>query len=219
MANLKTDFCGFEVKNPIGVTSCDFGGHERLIRRCAEQGIGWIIGKTVHKIDGPQRWPRPYFFSLRRFGNDLKDAWTCGQMFHHMSYEQWLGEELPKSLKTCEDMDVLFIGSCSGTGPAAETWVPLLKGMVAAGVKIIELDTGGPHATFGSILEQKDVGAPLAMDPDTAYGVTKACVDAVDVPIIFKMTPQSVNAQGSPLPLKKPALQRSRPTTLFMAAG
>ncbi len=43
MANLITDFCKIEVKNPIGVTACDFGGSERLLRRCAEQGIGWII--------------------------------------------------------------------------------------------------------------------------------------------------------------------------------
>jgi hypothetical protein len=75
MANLTTEFCGIWVKNPIGVTSCDFGGSERLVRRCADQGIGRIIGKTDHKIDGPYRWSRPYFYSLRRFGKYLKDAW------------------------------------------------------------------------------------------------------------------------------------------------
>ena len=61
MADLRTDFCGIELKNPIGVTACDFGGSERLLRRCAEQGIGWIIGKTVHKIDGPHRWAKTLF--------------------------------------------------------------------------------------------------------------------------------------------------------------
>jgi dihydroorotate dehydrogenase len=55
MANLTTEFCGIWVKNPIGVTSCDFGGSERLVRRCADRGIGWIIGKTVDKIDSPDR--------------------------------------------------------------------------------------------------------------------------------------------------------------------
>ncbi len=68
--------------------------------------------------------------------------------------------------------------------------------MEAAGVKMVELDTGGPHATFGAIDVQKDVGAPLAMDPDTAYKVTKACVEAVNIPIMFKMTPQCVNMAG-----------------------
>jgi dihydropyrimidine dehydrogenase (NAD+) subunit PreA len=203
MADLATEFCGLPVKNPIGVTSCDFGGHERLLRRCAEQGIGWIIGKTVHEIDGPHRWPRPYFYSLRRFGPDLRDAWVCSQMFHNMPYRKWLHEELPRCLKACAEYDMLFIGSCSGIGADAETWVPFLKDMQQAGVKIVELDTGGPHATFGAVDAHKAVGAPLAMDPETAYRVTKACVDAVDIPIIFKMTPQCVNMAAVALAVEK----------------
>ncbi len=190
MADLTTEFCGIEVKNPIGVTSCSFGGHERMLKRCAEEGAGWIVGKTVHEIEGPQSWPRPYYYSLRRFGADLKDAWVCSEMFHHMPYRRWLHEELPQCLKTCDEFDMLFIGSCSGIGADAGTWIPFLKDMEAAGVRAVELDTGGPHATFGSVETQKAVGAPLAMDPETAYEVTKACVDAVSIPIIFKMTPQ-----------------------------
>jgi len=194
MADLTTTFCGIEVKNPVGVTSCDYGGVEKLIRRVGEQGIGWIIGKTVHKIDGPHRWPRPFFYSLRHEGNDMKDVWICSQMFHNMEYERWLDEELPKCLKTCEEMGILYIASCSGTSAEAETWIPFLKDLEERGCKMIELDTGGPHATFGAIEAHKDVGAPLALDPDTAYKVTKACVDAVNIPIMFKTTPQCVNA-------------------------
>lgn len=203
MANLTVDFCKIEVKNPIGVTACDFGGSERLLRRCAEQGIGWIIGKTVHKIDGPHRWPRPYFYSLKRFGKDLADAWICSQMFHNKPYEKWRDEELPRCLKTCEEHDMLFIGSCSGIGTDVDTWIPFLKEMESAGVKMVELDTGGPHATFGAVDGQKDVGAPLAMDPDTAYKVTKACVEAVNIPIMFKMTPQCVNMAGVALAVER----------------
>jgi dihydropyrimidine dehydrogenase (NAD+) subunit PreA len=203
MADLTTDFCGVTVKNPIGVTSCDFGGSERLLRRCVDQGIGWIIGKTVHRIDGPHRWPRPYFYSLKRFGRDLADAFVCSQMFHNMPYEKWRDEELPRSLKTCEERDVLFIGSCSGIGADTDTWIPFLKDMAAAGVKMVELDTGGPHATFGAVDAHKEVGAPLAMDPETAYRVTRACVAAVDIPIMFKMTPQCINMAGVALAVER----------------
>jgi dihydropyrimidine dehydrogenase (NAD+) subunit PreA len=203
MADLTTEFCGIRVKNPIGVTSCDFGGSERLVRRCAEQGIGWIIGKTVHKIDGPDRWPRPYFYSLRRFGKDLKDAWICSQMFHNKPYEVWLEQELPNCLRACEEHALLFIGSCSGIGADPDTWIPLLKDMEAAGVRLIELDTGGPHATFGAVDAHKAVGAPLALDPETAHRVTKACAQAVDIPLIFKMTPQCVNMAGVALAVER----------------
>ena len=45
MANLKTNFLGYELKNPIGVSSCDFGGHEYLAKRVIDQGIGWLTVK------------------------------------------------------------------------------------------------------------------------------------------------------------------------------
>lgn len=203
MADLKTSFCGLPVKSPIGITSCDFGGTAKLIERFSETGIGWIIGKTVHKIDGVHRWPRPFFYSLRHFGNDMKDVWICSQMFHNMPYEKWLDEELPKCLKVCKDHGVLYIGSVSGIGPVAETWVPFIQDLQDRGVEIIELDTGGPHATFGAVDAHKDCGAPLALDPDVAYKVTKACVDIAKVPIIFKTTPQCVNAAALALAIQK----------------
>jgi len=204
MANLRTSFLGVEVKNPVGVTSCDFGGHARLAKRCIDQGCGWIIGKTVHEIDGPHIWPRPYFYSLKKFGPELKDSWVCSQMFHNMPYHEWLETEGPATLKLCRQNDVLFIASVSGTGPDAESWACKCRDMENLGADMIELDTGGPHATFGAAATaNKDVGAPLAMDPDTAYKVTKACVESVKIPIIFKMTPQCVNMAGVALAVEK----------------
>ncbi len=203
MADLRTNFCGMEVKNPVGVSSCDFGGSERLAKRVIEQGIGWLTSKTVHKIDGPHRWPRPYFYSLKQFGPELKDAWVCSQMFHSMPYDEWLETEGPKTLKICRDNDVLFIPSVAGIGEDPDTWAPLCRDMENLGADMIELDTGGPHATFGAVPEQADVGAPLAMDPEKAYRVTKACADAVKIPIIFKATPQCVNQAALSIAVKK----------------
>jgi dihydropyrimidine dehydrogenase (NAD+) subunit PreA len=192
LANLKTNFLGFELKNPIGVTSCDYGETAELAKRVIEQGAGWLVGKTVHKIDGPHRWPRPYFYSLKKFGPELKDSWVCSQMFSNMPYDEWIEKEGPKILKVCEENNCLFIASVSGTSSDPATWIPICEDMVRMGAKVIELDTGGPHATFGAVESQKDVGAPLALDPQTAYNLTKAVVEAINVPIIFKMTPQCV---------------------------
>ncbi|TEB07633.1 NAD-dependent dihydropyrimidine dehydrogenase subunit PreA [Pelotomaculum schinkii] len=203
MANLRTNFLGVEIKNPVGVTSCDFGGSAYLAKRVIDQGIGWLVGKTVHKIDGPHRWPRPYFYSLKHFGPELRDSWVCSQMFHNMPYEKYMETEGPATLKVCNDNDVLFIASVSGIGLDLESWTSLCKDQEAMGAKVIELDTGGPHATFGAVEAHKDVGAPLALDPDTAYTVTKACVDAVKVPIVFKMTPQCVNTAALALAVER----------------
>lgn len=32
MADTISEFCGIQVKNPIGVTSCDFGANEKVIK-------------------------------------------------------------------------------------------------------------------------------------------------------------------------------------------
>ena len=96
MADLRTNFLGFELKNPVGVSSCDFGGEAEYAKRVIDQGIGWLTGKTIHDIDGPHHWPRPYFYSLKQFGPDLRDAWVCSQMFHNMPYDQYMEDEAPK---------------------------------------------------------------------------------------------------------------------------
>lgn len=202
MADLRTSFCGKEVKNPVGVSSCDFGAEEYLAKRVINQGIGWITSKTIHKINGPHRWPRPYFYSLKRFGPELKESWICSQMFHNMPYDEWLETEGRKTLKLCRENDVLFIVSISGIGDDPDTWTPICRDVENMGADMIELDTGGPHATFGAVPEHADVGAPLAIDPEKAYKVTKACVDAVNIPIIFKATPQCINQAALSIAVK-----------------
>ena len=203
MANLKTEFLGFELKNPVGVSSCDFGGKLHYAERVIDQGIGWLTGKTVHKIDGPHHWPRPYFYSLKEFGPELKDTWVCSQMFHSMPYDQWMEDEGPKIVKACHDAGVMYIGSVCGIGEDPDTWVDLCKDMESIGVDAIELDTGGPHATFGAIASQLDVGAPLAMNPDKARNIGRITSNAVKVPIIYKCTPQCVEQAKVAMAIKE----------------
>ena len=207
MANLKTNFLGFELKNPVGVSSCDFGGHEYLAKRVIDQGIGWLTGKTCHRINGPHRWPRPFFYSLKKFGPELKDSWVCSQMFHNMPYEEWLEKEGPKIVKLCHDNGVMYIGSVACAGTDAKEWAAMCRDMEQLGCDAVELDTGGPHATFGAVESEKDCGAPLAMDPEKAYAVAKACVESVKIPIIFKCTPQCVNQAAVALAIQKAGAQ------------
>ena len=203
MANLKTNFLGYELKNPIGVSSCDFGGHEYLAKRVIDQGIGWLTGKTVHKIDGPHRWPRPFFYSLRHFGPELKDTWVCSQMFHNMPYDEWMETEGPKIVKLCHDNDVMYIGSVDAASTDPAEWAKLCQDMESLGCDAVELDTGGPHATFGAVESQTDCGAPQAMDPATVEKIGKAAADSVKIPVIYKCTPQCINQAAVALAIEK----------------
>lgn len=193
MADLTTEFLGYQLKNPVGVSSCDFGETKWEAQHVIDQGIGWLTGKTVHKIDGPHRWPRPYFYPLKRFSNDFKDTWVASQMFSKIPYDEWMSKEGPAIVELCRKNNVMYIGSMNAAGMDPENWLPILRDLESIGVDAIELDTGGPHATFGAVESEIDCGAPQAMDPEKSGAIVKMCTEAVDVPIIFKATPQCVN--------------------------
>ena len=138
MADLTTEFLGYKLKNPIGVSSCSFGGTEHDAKLVLDQGIGWLTGKTIHKINGPHHWPRPFFYSLKKFGPEMKDVWVCSQMFSEIPYDQWMSVEGPKIVKACHDANVMFIGSVAAAGEEPEDWEPIMRDMESIGVDAIE---------------------------------------------------------------------------------
>ena len=156
MADLTTEFLGYKLKNPVGVSSCDFGETKWEAQHVIDQGIGWLTGKTVHKIDGPHRWPRPYFYPLKRFSNDFKDTWVASQMFSKIPYDEWMSKEGPAIVELCRKNNVMYIGSMNAAGMDPENWLPILRDLESIGVDAIELDTGGPHATFGAVESEID---------------------------------------------------------------
>ena len=123
-------------------------------------------------------------------------------MFHNMPYEKWLDEEPPKCLKVAKEHDVLYIGSVSGIGPVAETPGAVHPGSAGARRSDHRARHGRSSRDLGAIDAHKDVGAPCP-DPDIAYKVTKACVDIAKVPIMFKTTPQCVNAAALALAIQR----------------
>lgn len=202
MSRLRTEFLGKELKNPVGVASCDFGATEAYAKRVIDQGIGWLTTKTIHDINGPHRWPRPFFYSLEKFGHDLKDSWVCSQMFNTVPSKEWFETEGPKIVELCKKNDVYLIGSV-GASEKVQDWVDLCIEMEKIGVDAVELDTGGPHATFGAVLEEAECGAPLAMNPELTEELSRRCSEAVNIPVLYKCTPQAVNQNEIAVAIKK----------------
>lgn len=191
MANLTIEVCGLRFKNPIISASDEFGGSARMAKRAIDQGVAGIVTKTIHQIPGPQRWTRPHMFPLRKFGKGFEDALFASAMFSYIPYEEWLKAEGPAMRKVCQENDVRFIVSISGIGEDLDSWERLARDQEALGAEMLELNLGGPHATFGAEESAKEVGAPIGLEPNKAYRVTKAAVDAVSIPVACKMTPIS----------------------------
>jgi len=189
--DLNTEVCGLKFKNPVLSASDDFGSTARMAKRVIDQGIGGLVTKTIHQIPGPHRWPRPNMFPLRKFGKGLEDTLYCTVMFSHVPYETWMNEEGPAIRKLCKDNNVRFIVSISGIGEDLDSWKRLARDQESLGAEMLELNLGGPHATFGAEGAVKDVGAPVGTDPNMTANVTRAVVDTVSIPVSCKTTPVS----------------------------
>jgi dihydroorotate dehydrogenase subfamily 1 len=190
MADLSVEMCGLKFKNPIISASDDFGGDVRMAERALKQGIGGLVTKCIHKDIGSERWPRPYFFPLKRFG--MPNAMLCQEMFSHIKYDKWIKTEGPKVIKKCKEYDARVIVNIAGKGAETdedrESWQKVAKDQGAMGAEALELDIGGPHGVFGQP-ERIKVAAAMGVDPKKAAIVTKWVKEVVDIPVIPKMTP------------------------------
>jgi len=190
MADLSVEVCGLEFKNPVVSASDDFGGDVRMVERALKQGIGGLVTKCIHKDIGSERWPRPYFFPLKRF--DMPNAMICQEMFSHIKYDKWVKTEGPKVIEKCKECDVRVIVNIAGkgaeTGEDKESWQRVAKDQEAMGAEALELDIGGPHGVFGQP-EQIKVAASMGVDPEKAARVTRWVKEVADIPVIPKMTP------------------------------
>ena len=171
MADLTCRMAGLEWKNPLIIASCDFGGDAEIVRRSVAFGAAGLITKTIHKIPGVHTWPRPCHYSLRRFGKELNESWTCSQMFSQIPYDQMINEELPQMVKACRQHDVRLIGNVSAIGDDLELWKSAARDVAQTGVDMLELNTGGPHATFGAESGAQNVGAIISLNPALAASV------------------------------------------------
>jgi dihydropyrimidine dehydrogenase (NAD+) subunit PreA len=204
MADLTCKMAGIEFQNPIIVASCDFGGDIDICTRTVKMRPGGLITKTIHKIPGIHTWPRPCHYSLRRFGKELNESWVCSQMFSQIPYEQWIDHELPAMAKVCKQNGVRLIGNISAVGDDLSQWTSAAKDVVSCGVDMLELNTGGPHATFGADAGAQNVGAIISLNPELAAKIVKAVIDAVPgTPVMVKMTPQNTNTGALALALEK----------------
>jgi dihydroorotate dehydrogenase subfamily 1 len=177
-------------KNPVISASDDFGGDARMAERVLKQGIGGLVTKCIHRDIGSERWPRPYFFSLRRFG--MPNAMICQEMFSHIKYEKWIETVGPEVVKMCRKHDAKVIVNIAGKGAETEedreSWQTLAREQEGIGADVLELDIGGPHGVFGQPEEIK-VAAAMGVDPEKAATVTRWVKEVTDLPVIPKMTP------------------------------
>ncbi len=94
-------------------------------------------------------------------------------------------KEIRETVKYAEQNDAVVIGSIGSV--ELDGWVELGKQMEDGGVPLIELNFGCPHP---KLMPGVRTGMNVGQDFNYACEITNAVAQAVNVPIIIKVTPQ-----------------------------
>ena len=176
MADIKTEFCGFKLDNPVVVPAGAHGRDAETIISVGAAGVSAVMTKTITAQAPPD--VRPCFSAVNSgmvnsvFGSD-KPA------------EYWFTKGISKAKK---DGKALVVANLAGFFP--EQAAELAVKAVDSGADMIEMPTHCPH--MGEILMAMFPGMEMAEPKLTDLGPMMASVElikkAVDVPVIVKLS-------------------------------
>jgi len=194
MANLNTEFCGLNFKNPIVVASAEPGNSVDNMKKCVDHGAGGVIIKTIGDIPGMQTLTKNSKYAiLNDKGLPIQGKVNRNFFFYSRSgyvsedYRDWL-PILAESQAYANEQGCHIIGNiASGT---IEGWVMLAKMMEDCGLPLIELNYQCPHPVD---YKGQTEGVWIAQDANMTSELTERILDAVDIPVMVKLTPETHN--------------------------
>lgn len=194
MPELSTEFCGVSFKNPLVVASIEPTNSVDNIKKCIDAGAGGAIIKTISELPD---WAELTRHSKYAILND-KGQVIRGKIPHHFTfysrsgyvsepYREW-ARYLREAQAYAEINDSHVIGNVSaGTLPM---WKELARMCEDCGVPLLELNLQHPHPR--ELLDGAH-GGLIAQDERATREVTASVVDAVDIPVFVKLSPEAMD--------------------------
>lgn len=179
MANLNVTMNGLEFDNPFLLGSGPPGTNARVIMKAFEAGWGGVVAKTTSLTDTEVINVVPRYGKLRSESKDVIGFQNI-ELISDRPFEEW-----EKDFRTIKEAypDKILVGSIMESYEQAR-WVEVAQRSVVAGCDALELNFSCPHGH-----PERGMGAAMGQDPDRVEEVTRWVVDAVDVPVWAKMTP------------------------------
>lgn len=191
MANLKVNFCGVDIKNPVVASSAEPTLNARNMKKCIDAGAGGVITKTMtdspamRELTTRSKW---------RFLNEKHEVCRgkvprafslYGRSGLALEEPEVFVKEVKETLRYAKDHGATVIGSIAST--EVPGWVELGKQMQDTGVPLMELNFGCPHP---KLMPGVRTGMNVGQDFEYACEITHAVAHAVNMPIMIKVTPQ-----------------------------
>jgi dihydroorotate dehydrogenase (fumarate)/dihydropyrimidine dehydrogenase (NAD+) subunit PreA len=194
MANLNTEFCGLNFKNPIVVASAEPGNSVDNMKKCIDHGAGGIIIKTIGDIPGMQTLTKHSKYAiLNDRGQPIQGKVNRNFFFYSRSgyvsepYQEWI-PILAESQQYAHENGSHIIGNIASA--TIDGWVMLAKMLEDCGIPLIELNYQCPHPTD---FKGQTEGIWIAQDANVTAELTERILEAVDIPVMVKLTPETHN--------------------------
>jgi len=194
MANLRTEFCGLEFKNPIVVASAEPGNSLDNIKQCIDYGAGGLIIKTVGDIPGMQTLTNNSKYAILNDKGELIRGKVPHSFFFYSRsgyakeyYEDWI-PILHEAQAYAREHDSHIIGNIASN--TIEGWIKLARMMQECGIQLVELNYQCPHPTDYT---GPTNGIWIAQDENVTAEVTRRILEAVDIKVMVKLTPETHN--------------------------
>ena len=169
MADLSVRLAGIPLRNPFLLASGIWGESGDSLAGAWAAGAGGVITKSIGAAPRPG-YPNPTIETYERWG-----------LLNAMGLPNPGIDEYPREVEVARAAGATIVGSVFAGDPAE--FARLAARMVATGVVAIELNLSCPHA--------EGFGTEVGSDPEEVEQVVRAVVDAVRVPVIAKITPNT----------------------------
>lgn len=187
MADLQIEIAGVRFRNPIIISSCSLTAHAGKMKRLEEAGAGGLTTKLISMYPLQKRGKLRVAFH--------GSSWGVGGDARVLLEN---GLELIQRAK--RELSIPIIANFVGRSDDSEIWAETAKDLQQAGVDMLELDLNC-HPEGDLVV---DVPPNLALfdafsigqDPIITGRVVKAVKEAVDIPVIAKLTPRAPDLIG-----------------------
>ncbi len=176
---LATTVCGLRFENPFIIASGPPSTNARIICKSFEAGWGGSVAKTVALTSTPVVNVQPRYGKLKAPTGGVIGFENI-ELISDRTLEEW--EDDFKRVKD-EWPTRILIGSVMESYEKGR-WQEVASRVVAAGCDAVELNFSCPHGH-----PEMGMGAAMGQDPERVETVTRWVVDAIDVPVWAKMTP------------------------------
>lgn len=183
--DLSVEFCGVKFKNPFILASAPPTTTGGMIGRAFKAGWAGAVTKTLVEDASSiiNVTPRLASLGFRDPEKRLKKNYALENI------ELVTDRELTIWLKEIEELrkkypDHVVIASIMDDASKPEGWQSMAKKCEDAGANLIELNLSCPHG-----MPERGMGSAIGQDVELSKRVTSWVAEAVNIPVIAKMTP------------------------------